>query len=217
MKAINILLLLILCTTPLYAEQALVLSEIEKIQESIWYLQKDLALQKTSLKEQQAQVERLNSARDKSQQELNGHLTALAKAINAQQGRTSQIEASLTNLSEQLTTLTDEVRGQKTARQEQTGEVATLAESLQALRKEFVTRQANNEQALAEARQQLDETRAQLETLGKDVGGRVEQISLWGAGAILALALILTIGLAFRRSGTRKPLPELKHPPRHEM
>ena len=42
MKALQLFFLLLLFAAPLYAEQALVLSEIERIQEKIWYLQKDL-------------------------------------------------------------------------------------------------------------------------------------------------------------------------------
>ncbi len=60
MKALQICILLLLFAAPLYAEQALVLTEIERIQEKIWYLQKDLVEQKTSLKEQQKQLQQLS-------------------------------------------------------------------------------------------------------------------------------------------------------------
>ena len=43
------------------------------------------------------------------------------------------------------------------------------------------------------------ETRSQLDALGQDMGGRVEQIGYWAAGAALFLALILTIVMALRK------------------
>ena len=49
MKTLLSLFVALLCAAPLYADQALVLTEIEQIQEKIWYLQRDLATQKNLL------------------------------------------------------------------------------------------------------------------------------------------------------------------------
>jgi phage-related tail protein len=217
LKTLQALLIILIFATPLWAEQALVLTEIEKIQENLWYLKKDLATQKTSLETQQKELGLLASKTDKGYLNLNEQVTALAELVTAQKKATRQIEINLGNLSETLATLTGEIGTQSSAKQEQTVEIESLGKALRALQAEYSLKQESTEQALAETRTQLSETRSQLETMKKDVGGRVEQIGLWGSGAALVLAIILTIGFAFRRNPGKKTSTDLKHPPKHEM
>ncbi len=106
---------------------------------------------------------------------------------------------------------------------EQADKIGTLEDSLQTLRAEFAAQQAKNDQAraeidqaLAEARQQLVETRSQLDMLSQNTGTRIEQISLWGVGAALFLAILLTIILTFRKSPV-KTSSERKPSQKHEM
>ena len=84
MKALQLFFLLLLFAAPLYAEQALVLSEIERIQEKIWYLQKDLVEQKTSLKEQQKQMELLSNKTEASQTDMNGKFASQIQGVETQ-------------------------------------------------------------------------------------------------------------------------------------
>jgi hypothetical protein len=64
---------------------------------------------------------------------------------------------------------------------------------------ELSSSQEKISKALAETRAQVDETRAKIEALGQDVGGQVEQISLWGMGAALILAVMLTFIIVSRK------------------
>ena len=224
MKALQILLVIMLCTTPLYAEQAHVLTEIEGIQEKIWYLQRDLTAQKSSLEKYQKQLELLASRTDKNQLDQNERLTALIQATTNQQSETRETESDLNRLTEALAAVAKEIEQQNHTMLEQAGKIDTLEGSLQALLTEFATQKASTDQvraetekALAETRQQLTETRSQLDTLSQNSGTRFEQISLWGGGAALLLAIVLTISLAFRKPPAKRTPKERKHPPKHEM
>ncbi|MCK4509354.1 MAG: hypothetical protein KAU27_12465 [Desulfuromonadales bacterium] len=217
MKALQILLVILLCTTPLYAGQALVLTEIEGIQEKIWYLQRDLTAQKSSLEKYQKQLKLLVSKTDKHQLDQNERLTALIQSTTNQKNETRQTESDLNNLTEALTTLSEEVKQQNRTMLEQTGKIDRLEGSLQALRAEFAAQQASSDQAITETNQALAETRSQLDTLNQNTGSRIEQISLWGGGAALLLAIVVTISLVFRRNPAKRTSPERKPPTKHEM
>jgi predicted nucleic acid-binding Zn-ribbon protein len=218
LKALQILIIIMLCTTPLYAEQALLLTEIEKIQENIWYLKKDLAAQKASIKEQQKQIKSISSKSNDQQLARDESFSTLSASVVIQQEKTNQMATDLTSLSKAVTSLTDHIGTQNSSAKEQTGEIEALLRTLQTLRTEFSQKQAASGQALAETREQLAEIRTQLETLGQEVGGRVEKIGLWGAGAVLLLAVILSVAFALRKKKTKAPATTSRQaPPRHEM
>jgi chromosome segregation ATPase len=216
LKVLQTLFIIVLFATPLYADQALVLTEIEQIQEKIWYLQKDLAAQKTSFKKQQKQLESLSSGTDEGLLALNERLSLLADGVAAQQKNTQQIETRLDNLDQTLTTLTNEIVTQNGARQEYASEIGALEKTLQALQAEYSSNQARTEQALAETGAQLDETRSQLQAMGQEVGSS-KQIWLWVAVAALVLAVVFTISLSFRKKSDAGAITDLKQPPKHEM
>ena len=209
--------MLVLFATPLHAEQARVLTEIEQIQEKIWYLQKDLAAEKTSLKKQQKQLEALSSRTDEGRLALQERLSLLAESVAIQQNSTQQMETRLENLEQELTALTNEIVSQNGVRQEYTRETRALEKALQALQAESSSNQAKTEQTLAEMVLQLEETRSQLQTLEQKLNGRSEQLWLWVAVAALVLAVALTISLSFRKKSVTTPTTERKQPPRHEM
>lgn len=224
LKVLQFLLVIILCSTPLYAEQALVLTEIEGIQEKIWYLQRDLTAQKSSLEKYQQQLEQLATKADKNQFDQDKQLTAMLQATTNQQDKMNQAENDLKKLAEAMAAAVKEVEQQKNIILEQANEIDTLEGSLQTLRTELATQKANSDKAIAEivqasteTRRQLDDTRSQLDTLSQDAGTRIEQISLWGGGAALFLAIILTISLAFRRSPAKRTSPDREQPTKHEM
>ncbi len=217
LKTLQILLAIMLCTTPLYAEQALILTEIEGIQEKVWYLQRDITAQKGSVEKTQKQLKLLVSRTDKHQLNQNKQLTALVQVTTKQQNETIQIESDLKSLIEALSAQRKEVKQQNLTILDQAGKVGTLEGSRQALRAEFAAQQASANQAHAEIHQQLIEIRSQLDTLSQNTGTRIEQISLWGGGAALVLAIVLTIILASRKSPTKRTSHERKPPPKHEM
>lgn len=217
MKALQILIIIMFCATTLYAEQALLLTEVEKIQENIWYLQKDLAAQKASLKEQQQQVKSIVAKNNTQLRTLDNNFTALSASLVAQQEKTSQLESQLTALSEAVASLTDHFDSQNSSAKEQTGEIETLRRTLQTLQAEFTQKQTTSEQALAETREQLSETRTQLESLEQEVGGSVEKLGLWGAGTALLLAVIVAITLVLRKKDSKASSNTSRPAPRHEM
>lgn len=217
MKTLQIFFFILLCATPLRADQALVLTEIEQIQEKIWKLQRTVAAQKNSIEEHQKQLGLIAAEADNAQLELSDRLTSLAQSTSSQKDVTSQLEIEIGNLSQALATLTNEVRQNDSALQEQAQRIGAVEGSLQGLRTEFAAQQASTQQELAATRGQLSETRAQFDAMGQDVGGRIEQIGLWGAGAALILAIVLTIAIVGRKSKSTQPYPDRKQPPKHEM
>jgi chromosome segregation ATPase len=207
LKTLYILLVILFCSTSLHAENASILTEIEMIQEKIWYLNRDMGRNKTSLEEQQKQLGLLADGTDKERLELNERFTALIQANTDQQEGARQMESSLEELGESLSGLVTEARQQNSAQQDQAGKMSALEESLRALQAELMKKQDDTGQALtdlraqlAEARAQMVETRSQLDSLGQNMGGRVEQIGYWVAGAALILAITLTIGMALRKN-----------------
>ncbi len=217
LKALYIFFIALLIATPVYAEQALVLSEIERIQEKIWYLQKDLAAQNTSIKKHQAQLERLTSKTNEGHLSLNERLATLEEFVDNQQEVVSQTGEKLETLTETLVSLGNSIEERQENINSQTERIETLNSSIRSLQDNFSKDKKATEQTLAEIRSELDETRSQLKTMGQDVGSQVEQLSVWGAGIFLALAILLTIGFALRKSGSNKPATNFKQPPNHEM
>jgi chromosome segregation ATPase len=199
LKVLQIFLLLLLFAAPLYAEQALVLSEIERIQEKIWYLQKDLVEQKTSLKKQQKQLEILDNKTEASQTDLNEKFASQLLAVETQAERINQALSELAPLAETLASLTDQFVIQNETILEQSGKISALEGQLKKMQAELSSSQEKISKALAETRAQVDEARSKIETLGQDVGGQVEQISLWGMGAALILAVMLTFIIVSRK------------------
>jgi len=217
LKTLQILFIILLCATPLFADQALLLTEIEQIQEKIWHLQRDIAGQKSSVTEYQKQLKSLAVKADDGHLELDERLTRLAQSISSQQEKTNLIETDLKNLNEALATLTNEVRQQNSAIPDQTKRITTLEGSLRTLQTKLASQQTSTEHALTETRKQLMETRAQVDMLGQDVGGRIEKIGLWGAGAAVILIVVLIIVIVGRKDKTKKQSSDWKQPPRHEM
>jgi len=217
LKTLQILFIILLCATPLFADQALLLTEIEQIQEKIWHLQRDIAGQNKSVAEHQKQLKLLAAKDDTERLELDRRLAALAQSISSQQEKTSLIEGELQKLNVAFSTLSNEVRQQNNTMPEQTKRISALEGTLQTLQVELASQQRSTEKELAETRKQLLETRAQVNTLGQDVGGRIEQIGLWGAGAALILIIVLTILLTGRKSKSKVRSRDREQPPKHEM
>ncbi len=199
MKALQLFFLLLLFAAPLYAEQALVLSEIERIQEKIWYLQKDLVEQKTSLKEQQKQMELLSNKTEASQTDMKGKFASQLQGVETQTERIKQALVELEPIAKSLGSLTDQFMLQNDTIVEQSGKISALQGQLQKMQAEFSSVQEKTSKALAKTQAQADETRSKIDALGQDVGGQVEQISMWGMGATLILAVMLTFIIVSRK------------------
>jgi uncharacterized coiled-coil protein SlyX len=199
LKALQLFFILLLFATPLYAEQALVLTEIERIQEKIWYLQKDLVEQNTSLKKQQKQLATLANKTEASKTEVNALLTNHIESIATQTTKVNQAITELGPLAETLTSLSDQFVIQKETILEQAGQIRALENQLQKMQTEFSSVQEKTVKALAETQAQAAETQLKIDALGKNVGGQVEQISMWGMGVALILAVMLTFIIVSRK------------------
>ena len=199
MKALQLFFLLLLFAAPLYAEQALVLTEIERIQEKIWYLQKDIVEQKTSLKDQQKQLKFLVKKTEASQTDINEKFASQLQVVEAQTERIKQALAELEPITKSIGSLTDQFILQNNTIVEQSGKISALQGQLQKMQAEFSSVEEKTSKALAETQAQVDETRSRIDALGQDVGGQVEQISMWGMGAALILAVMLTFIIVSRK------------------
>ncbi len=212
MKTLYMVFFILFCSTTLYAGTGSVLTEIEQIQEKIWYLQRDVGEHKASLAEQQKQLVLLASDIARERLELNGQLTALTQANAGQEEAMMQMENDLATLSEALIALTAEVGQYNSALQDQAGKISTLEGALKLLQNELMAQRNDTgpvltdlRAQLAEARTQTTEIRSQLDTLGQDVGGQVEQIGYLGAGAFLVLSMVLIIGYLARKGKEERP------------
>lgn len=210
MKTLQILLVMLFCTTPLYADQAHLLTEVEQIQEKIWYQQRDITAHKTSLAEYQKQLKLLAAKIEKGQSEFSERLTGMAQVTLDQQDKAQQVENSLQELSEALSILSGKIELQNRAMQEQEQKLASVEASIPGLREELAAIKSGSELALAK-------TNSRINALSQDTNVRVEQIILWGGAAALLLAIVLTISLAFRKNHAKSVATRQKRPPRHEM
>jgi len=217
LRILSLCLLVLLCATPLYAAQTLVLTEIEQLQEKIWYLQNDLAAQKLSIEKNQKQLSRLSSENDRKKQEQETLLASLTGQIASQQEKITRAEDTLSAMEEMLATLSNEVGQQHKVLEEQAEKAGDQEKSIQALRTEIAKVQAQSETAIAETLSKLEEARAKLETMGKDAGKSNEKLIWLGAGAALLLAVALTFGAALgNRRHTKRP-DNFTPPADHEM
>lgn len=216
MKILHIFIVILFCTTPLYADQALVLTEIEQIQEKIWYLQRDFAAQKASLEKQREQLKEITTQLGKDSDTTGEQLNTLGQTVTAQEQLLLQMEGKLQSLNETLFELNNKVEQQDSTLLEMTGKIGVLEGSLQALRTELSSQQSRNDQTMVEMRKQLADAIAKLDNAQQSTKGQLEQVGIWGGAAVLGLAVILTIVFALGGS-KRKREREQKSPPRHEL
>jgi len=217
LKTLLSLLVALLFAAPLSAEQALILTEIEQIQEKIWYLQRDLAAQKSTIEKQQQAFSRLAAKTDKQQSDLETHSATTAESLASQQESLQRLDATVQSLKESVTTLVNEFNQQNSAQRQQAEKAGAQEGLIRAMREEFAANRKQTEQALAETQKQLAETRAELAALQTDESGQFNQLILWGGGIALGLSILLTIVLAFRSGGSRKTVDKREFPTKHEL
>jgi chromosome segregation ATPase len=217
LKTLLSLLVALLFAAPLSAEQALILTEIEQIQEKIWYLQRDLAAQKSTIEKQQQAFSRLAAKTDKQQRALETHSATTVETLASQQESLQRLDATVQSLKESVTTLVNEFNQQNSAQRQQAEKAGAQEGLIRAMREEFAANRKQTEQALAETQKQLAETRAELAALQTDESGQFNQLILWGGGIALGLSILLTIVLAFRSGGSRKTVDKREFPTKHEL
>ena len=217
MKTLLSLLVALLFTAPLHADQALVLTEIEQIQEKIWYLQRDLAAQKSAIEKQRKEFSRFAADTEKQQRDLETHSAAMAQALASQQESLQGLDATVQSLKEAVTALVNEFDQQNSAQLQQAEKSGAQEGLLRAMREEFASNRKQTEQALAETQKQLAETRAELAALQTNQDDPFNQLILWGGGIALGLSILLTIVLAFRSGRSRQTVDKREFPTKHEL
>ena len=200
MKILSLLFFTLFWITPLHAETVSVLTELEQVQEKLWYLQSSVAEHQSALETQQQQMTVLTGDIEERRTEMNERLAVLAREITEQQEQSLWMEEALQRLGESLAALADETSQQNEILLGQAEKVARLEESLDIMQAELKAQQAASVRALADYDRRFKEIQAQLDTLGQDMGGRVKQIGYWGGATILFLFAALTIGFFVRKS-----------------
>jgi chromosome segregation ATPase len=222
------MLAVLFLATSVHAEKVSVLTELEMLQEKLWYLQRDVGANKAALAEQQKQLKGLAAGLGKERQQLNERLTSLdqakaeQQALNAridtlsksnaqQQERLNLVESGLVKLGEALTSLTAEVKQQGEPLAEQSARLGALGKRMETLQGELNAQQSGAGLGLGELRGQLDEARAQIietrsriDALEQNVGGQIKQLGYWGAGAALVLCILLTFVIALRKDNRNR-------------
>lgn len=217
MKTLLSLVVILFCAAPLFADQALVLTEIEQIQEKIWYLQRDIAAQKSAVEKQQEQLTRLAAGTDKKLTAVETQLSAVTQSVSGQQKNLQDIEGSLQSLKEAVTALVNEFNQQNQAQLQQAEKSGSQEGLMRALREEFASNRKQTEQALIETQKQLAETRSELTSLKTNEGDSFNQLILWGGGIALALAVLLSVVLVFRSGKSRSYTEKREFPTKHEL
>jgi len=217
LKTLLSLFVFLICATHLYADQALVLTEIEQIQEKIWYLQRDLATQKSAIEKQQERFTRISDDNEKNQRNQETHFAATAQTLASQQDSLQKFETTVQRLQEEMTGLINEFNQQNLTQLHQADKLGTEEELLRSLREEFLASRKQTEQTLAEMKKQLAETHSELAALKINQNGPLDQFVLWGGVSALALAILLTIFLAFRSGRSRQCTENREFPTKHEL
>ena len=199
LKTLYMLIVILFCSMPLHAENVSILTELEQLQEKLWYLQRDLKENKASHEKQQKQLDSLVSGSGKEKLQLQERLAASTQETANLQETTRQLENDLVKLGEALIALTEEVRQQNSAFSDQEGRIEALEESMAVLLGERAAQKTDTGQELsalrtqlAETRTQMDKARSQVDALEQDVVGQIKQLGYWGAGVALFFFMALT-------------------------
>lgn len=186
------------------AEQALILTEIEQVQEKVWYLQRDIASQTSQLQEQKKQIEKLSALVKKTQEESTVRLQEEVQHLEKQQEEVLQLKNELQELKSIVTAIDREVK--TLGRDISTGSEKTGTQEglLKSLQETVATQATRTEQAFILLRDKLEETRAELESQKATRNEKLNQIVLWGGGLALGLVILLTSILIFRGGSSKK-------------
>jgi predicted nucleic acid-binding Zn-ribbon protein len=196
LKALYLFLAILLCSTPLHAEKFSIQTELEQMQEKIWYLQRDIGKNKISIEEQQKQFKLLSSSISKEQKQLNESFTTLTQGNAERNEKSKQMESDLVKLGEALIALTAEVRQQNNLFVDQTEKINALEKSVAELRGERLAQQTGTGQELNAFRDQLTEIRTKNGDIRSQLdvmGGQVKQLGYWGAGVAMFISIVLTV------------------------
>jgi chromosome segregation ATPase len=139
LKTLSLLLVILFCAPALHAEKVSVLTELEMLQDKVWYLQRDIGANKAALEEQQKQLKGLAADISKERVQLNKRLATLSQSAASQQelserlAALNQAVADQQELNGRLTTLSQATADQQERTQQVESGLVKLGESLSGL------------------------------------------------------------------------------------
>lgn len=207
MKVFASLCLFLLWAGPLAAQQVPVLTELEQVQEKLWFLQRDISSLQEAVEAEQAQLDQFASEIRQGEERFEQRFSALAAANTDQAQTTAQLEAIVDDLGEALTTLTAEVQAQNASLLDQAQQIAAFEKALASLQGEMAAGSTVADEDLTELRTEvaavrghLGENRTKLSALEQDLDQQFKQLAYYGAGAVLGLVILLAICVAVMKS-----------------
>lgn len=207
MKVFASLCLFLLWAVPLAAQQVPVLTELEQVQEKLWFLQRDISSLQEAFDADQAQLDQLASEIRQVEERFEQRLTEFAAANTDQAQLMAQVEATVNDLGEALTTLTAEVQAQNTSLLDQAQQIAAFEAALASLQSEIAAGSMVAGEDLTELRTEvaavrghLGENRTRLSALEQDLASQFKKLTYYGAGAVLGLVILLAICVAVMKS-----------------
>jgi chromosome segregation ATPase len=192
LKALFLLLVFVLSSSSLHAESPSIYTDLEQLQEKIWYLQRDVEQLKISIEDQQKQLNGLDTDIKTELTLLNERFSALHQDTATREEKTGRMESGLDNLGEVLTGLITEVKQQNDIILEQAEKINALEKSMAAIRAERMSQRTDTGQELSAFREQLSEVHSQLDTIEQGMHRQLKQLSYWAAGAALFFSVVLT-------------------------
>lgn len=207
MKSLCVLLLVSLYAVPLPAQQVPVLTELEQVQEKLWYLQRDIAALQDALETERKQRAQLAADLQQAEERRVNRFDETTATLAEQRQTISQVETTVEEMGEALATLTSEMQQQNATFLEQAQRLEILQEALDSLRAEISDEKTVAGEGLTElqtevaaVRGHLGENRTRLSQLEQDMKERFERLIYYGGGAALGLVILMAIGFAVLKS-----------------
>jgi hypothetical protein len=197
-KYLSLLILLLFSVTPLCADQTIEVTpqeptkEVLLLQETVASTQQDLAVQKDLLNEQQSQISFLVNSANNTKAELSATLETLSQSSENLRKGIKKSEEAINEMGENLSSLVAKIEQQGTLSQKQSERINSLENALHANKAEFTERVENVGQGVTE-------TKAQLNTLGQDMGGKLKQQGYWVVFAALIGVFGIALGIVVRK------------------
>ena len=199
MRTLSLLLIILLWSTVIHAEVS-VLTELEQIQEKVWYLQRDMTAVQTAVEAQQKALAQIVADNQKQQKHLDVQLTGLNKELTLQREKITQVNVVLEQFGEALTALASRSGQSNNALSDQLGKLNQLQSALGSLQAEVAAQQSGRGQDLGALHTQLTTMRSEMVQMQEEMTNQKKQLLYWGGGVVVLCVLVLVVGFAVLKS-----------------
>ena len=199
MRTLSVLLIILLWATAIHAEVS-VLTELEQIQEKVWYLQRDMTVLQSSVEAQQKALTQAVADNQKQQKNLDVQLTGLNKELTLQREKITQVNGVLEKFGAALKALANRSGQSNSALSDQLGKLDRLQSAVGALQAEMAAQQSGRGQDLGELHTQLTTTRSEMVQMQEEMSNQKKQLLYWGGGVVALCVLVLVVGFAVLKS-----------------